>query len=42
MVFPNPGHIAIAAPVFTIFWIAFNVFDERLFFSSVVTFYPPS
>ncbi len=41
MVFPNPVYIAIAAAVFTIFWIAFNVFDQLLFFSPVVTFYLP-
>ena len=39
MVFPNPVYIAIAAAVFTIFWIAFNVFDQLLFFSPVITFY---
>ena len=41
MVFPNPVYIVIAAAVFTIFWIAFNVFDQLLFFSPVVTFYLP-
>src|SRR3989440_9231670 len=41
MVFPNPVYIAVAAAVFTIFWIAFNVFDQLLFFSPVVTFYLP-
>ena len=41
MVFPNRVYIAIAAAVFTIFWIAFNVFDQLLFFSPVVTFYLP-
>ncbi len=41
MVFQNRLYIAIAAAVFTIFWIAFNVFDQLLFFSRVVTFYLP-
>jgi hypothetical protein len=41
MVFQNRLYIAIAAAVFTIFWIAFNVFDQLLFFSPVVTFYLP-
>lgn len=41
MVFSNPVYITIAAAVFTIFWIAFNVFDQLLFFSPVVTFYLP-
>jgi hypothetical protein len=41
MVFPNPVYIAIAAGVFTTFWIIFNVFDQLLFFSPVVTFYLP-
>jgi hypothetical protein len=41
MVFPNPVYIAIAAAVFTIFWIAFNGFDQLLFFSPLVTFYLP-
>ena len=31
----------IAAAVFTIFWVIFNVFDQLLFFSPVVTFYLP-
>ncbi len=41
MVFPNPVYIAIAAAVFTTFWIVFSVFDQMLFFSPVVTFYLP-
>src|SRR6266571_1660715 len=41
MVFQNRLYIAIAAAVFTIFWIIFNVFDQLLFFSPVVTFYLP-
>src|SRR5947199_5943444 len=41
MVFSNSVYIVIAAAVFTIFWIAFNVFDQLLFFSPVVTFYLP-
>jgi hypothetical protein len=41
MVFSNPLYIAITAIVFTIFWIIFNVFDQLLFFSPIVTFYLP-
>ena len=41
MVFHDRLYIAIAAAVFTIFWIAFNIFDQLLFFSPVVTFYLP-
>jgi hypothetical protein len=41
MVFSNPLYIAIAAAVFTTFWIVFNVFDQLLFFSPIVTFYLP-
>jgi hypothetical protein len=41
MVFSNPLHIAIAAAVFTTFWIIFNMFDSLLFFSPIVTFYLP-
>jgi hypothetical protein len=41
MVFFNHLYIAIAAAVFTIFWITFNVFDQLLFFSPVLTFYLP-
>ncbi|HET7148181.1 MAG TPA: hypothetical protein VFI73_06735 [Candidatus Nitrosopolaris sp.] len=41
IIFSNLSYIAIAAAVFAIFWIAFNVFDQLLFFSPVVTFYLP-
>ena len=41
VVFRNPVYIGIAAAVFTTFWIIFNVFDQLLFFSPVVTFYLP-
>ena len=41
MVFSNPVYIAIAAGVFVTFWIIFNVFDQLLFFSPVLTFYLP-
>jgi hypothetical protein len=41
VVFSNPVYIGIATAVFTIFWIIFNVFDQLLFFSPVVTFYLP-
>ena len=41
VVFSNPVYIGIATTVFTIFWVIFNVFDQLLFFSPVVTFYLP-
>jgi hypothetical protein len=41
MVFRNYLYIVIAAGVFVIFWILFNVFDQLLFFSPVLTFYLP-
>ena len=41
MVFLNRLYIAIAAAVFTTFWIIFNVFDQLLFFSPVWSFYLP-
>jgi hypothetical protein len=41
MVFPNPIYITIAAAVFTTFWIIFNVLDQLLYFSPVLTFYLP-
>ncbi len=41
MVFQNRVYIAIAGAIFAIFWIIFNVFDQLLFFSPVVTFYLP-
>jgi hypothetical protein len=41
VVFSKSVYIGIAAAVFTTFWIIFNVFDQLLFFSPVVTFYLP-
>jgi hypothetical protein len=41
MVFRNYLYIVIAAGVFVTFWILFNVFDQLLFFSPVLTFYLP-
>ena len=41
MVFRNYIYIAIAGGVFVIFWILFNLFDQLLFFSPVLTFYLP-
>jgi hypothetical protein len=41
VVFQNRVYIAIAAAVFSTFWIVFNVFDQLLFFAPVVTFYLP-
>jgi len=38
MIFSNPLYIAIAAAVFATSWIVFNVFDQLLFFSPIVTF----
>jgi hypothetical protein len=34
-------YIAISAGIFATFWIIFNVFDQLLFFSPVITFYLP-
>ena len=41
MVFLNPLYSAIAVGAFVTFWIIFNVFDQLLYFSPVVTFYLP-
>jgi hypothetical protein len=41
MVFQNRVYITIAGGIFATFWIVFNVFDQLLFFSPVVTFYLP-
>ena len=41
MVFQNRVYIVIAGAIFATFWIVFNVFDQLLFFSPVVTFYLP-
>ena len=41
MVFLNRLYIVIAAAVFIAFWIIFNVFNQLLFFSPVLTFYLP-
>jgi hypothetical protein len=41
MVFSNRLYITIATAVFTTSWIIFNVFDQLLFFSPIVTFYLP-
>lgn len=41
MVFRNHLYTAIAAAVFVGFWILFNVFDQLLFFSPLLTFYLP-
>ena len=41
MVFSYPLYIAIATAIFVTFWIAFNVFDQLLFFSPVLAFYLP-
>src|ERR671935_1772767 len=41
MVFTNRIYIVIAIAIFSIFWVAFNVFDQLLFFSPILTFYLP-
>jgi hypothetical protein len=41
MVFTNRLYIVIAIAIFSIFWIVFNVFDQLLFFSPILTFYLP-
>ena len=41
MVLSKPTYIAIASAVFTIFWVVFNLFDQLLFFSPIITFYLP-
>jgi hypothetical protein len=41
MVFSNHFYITISAMVFATFWIIFNVSDQLLFFSPVLTFYLP-
>jgi hypothetical protein len=40
-VFTNRLYIAIAVAIFSSFWVVFNVFDQLLFFSPVLTFYLP-
>ena len=39
MVFSNKIYVLITAAVAITFWIIFNVFDQLLFFSPIVTFY---
>jgi hypothetical protein len=41
LVFSNWPYLVLGGAVTTIFWIIFNVFDQLLFFSPVVTFYLP-
>ena len=41
LVFSKWPYIMLGGAVTTIFWIIFNVFDQLLFFSPVVTFYLP-
>lgn len=40
-VFSNLIYIAIAIAIFISLWIIFNVFDQLLFFSPIITFYLP-
>ena len=40
-VFTNRLYIAIAVAIFSSFWVVFNVFDQLLFFSPMLTFYLP-
>jgi hypothetical protein len=41
LVFSSWTYLVLGGAVTTIFWIVFNVFDQLLFFSPVVTFYLP-
>ena len=41
LVFSSWKYLVLGGAVTTIFWIVFNVFDQLLFFSPVVTFYLP-
>jgi hypothetical protein len=41
MVFLDRIYIAIAAAVFTTFWIIFSIFDQLLYFSPILYFYLP-
>jgi hypothetical protein len=41
LVFSRWPYLVLGGAVTTIFWIVFNVFDQLLFFSPVVTFYLP-
>lgn len=42
LVFSKWSYIMLGGAITAIFWIIFNVFDQLLFFSPVVTFYLPS
>jgi hypothetical protein len=42
LVFAKPIYFVIAAAVFTTFWIIFNLFDQLLFFSPVLSFHLPA
>ena len=41
LVFSNWEYCIIAGSIASVFWIVFNVFDQLLFFSPIVTFYLP-
>ena len=41
LVFSNWVYCIIAGSIASVFWIVFNVFDQLLFFSPIVTFYLP-
>jgi hypothetical protein len=41
MVFLDRIYIAIAAAVFTTFWIIFSILDQLLYFSPILYFYLP-
>lgn len=41
LVFSRWPHVILNGAVMTIFWIIFNVFDQLLFSSPVMTFYLP-
>jgi hypothetical protein len=41
LVFSNRVYCIIAGSITSVFWIVFNVFDQLLFFSPIMTFYLP-
>ena len=41
IVFRNPLYVALATAIAILFWVAFNVLDDLLFFSPILAFYIP-
>jgi hypothetical protein len=41
IVFRNPLYVALATAIAILFWVAFNVLDDLLFFSPILVFYIP-